>query len=247
MKSWPIGIGFSLGVASAAADPFFARYDANEVYPEDAGWSRFRYDPSGLQRRTLNEGILTLDDTASDQIYDFYSMRDSALSLGPGEQLLVTWRMQTLVDTWELDNRSDVALGVVGPSGTFVHLNLGTDRVAHDENRNNPDAEVVAFFAPLEYHTFAFATPDYQNFTLSVDGIEAFSGIFPAGGIPTDAGAFFGDFVVGASSIAEWDFIEIAVVPEVSSSLMTLSIGLLSFRRGRLEHRSTLCGVPVHG
>ncbi|MCC6358416.1 MAG: hypothetical protein IT450_06720 [Phycisphaerales bacterium] len=206
------------------------------MYPDDAGWSRRTDDPDGLQRRTLDNGILTLDGTASRQISDVYEVHDSRLALQPGERLVVTWRLRTLVDTFEEDNRSDVSFFVATPYYTGLVLHLGADRVAYNEDVSAPDAEVVSYFTPLEFHTFVLASEDYQTFSLSVDGAAAFSGIFSEGGVVVPR-LGFGDGYFGFSSLSEWDFVEVSIVPEPSiAGLAIASVGLV-FRR-----RANQCG-----
>lgn len=221
----------SLFLAPVLADPFVLRYDASEVYPEDAGWARRTDDPAGLEQRILDNGILTLDGTASPQIADVYEVHDPALTLRPGERLVLTWRMRTLVNTFDADNHSDVAVYIATPFYTGVELYLGTDRIAYNGDVANPDAETVSFFSEFEYHTFGLRSEDYQNFSLTVDGIPAFSGIFSEGGVVVPRVAF-GDSTFGFSSLSEWDFVEVAVVPESSSAVMGLAVcGLLIRRR----------------
>lgn len=209
------------GIQHACADQFRLRYDGDEVYPEDAGWSRRVDDPDGLEQRSLDNGILRLDGTASPQIADVYEIHDSRLTLQPGERLTVEWRMRTLVNTFHEDNRSDVSFFVATPFHTGLLLHLGTDRVAYNEDTTDPDADVVSLFRPGDFHSFLLDTYDYQSFSLQVDGSPAFSGVFSEGAVLVPR-LGFGDGYFGFSSLSEWDYVEVTIVPEPGTACLIL-------------------------
>lgn len=212
-------------VSAASADPFYLRYDADETFPEQEGWTRYWSDPDGTLIRTVEHGIFRLDTRASTAIFDLYELVSQAFILDPGEELHVTWRMQTLetqVDWYW----SDVLLGVVNADHAFARLFLGPDFVSADERPPLGPERLYEFQGGIP-HTFAFVSTDMLEYDLYVDGVHAFRGLFEGYAWRECPRIAFGDAVTGRSSLSEWDYLEVAVIPEPSGLGLFVGLALL--------------------
>jgi hypothetical protein len=220
------------GAVSARADPFYLRYDADEVYPEDAGWTRYWQDPSGAEKRSLEDGWLTLDTRDSYSIFDSYYVRSSAFELRPGEQLQVSWRMQMLETDFVGGWKTDVTVFVSNGDSQYVQLCLAPDYVA-EEGYGMEEPDNYFAFEPGVAHDFLFASSDMEHFELHVDGEFAFSGVFLWDALIGANVVAFGDAWIGLRSLSQWDYVEVAVVPEPPTLVVSCVLGTtaLCFRR----------------
>ncbi|MGD8452760.1 MAG: hypothetical protein PVJ57_13150 [Phycisphaerae bacterium] len=212
------------GAVSARADPFYLRYDADEVYPEDAGWERNLYDPGGLAKRSLDAGWLTLDTRGSYAIWDMYYVHSTAFGLRSAEQLRVSWRMQTLETDFVGGWNTDVDVFISNGDSEYVQLFLAPDYVAHTEyGMEEPDHYVA--LEPGVAHSFLFTSSDMQEFELHVDGTFAFSGVFLWNALAGPNRVSFGDKAIGLRSLSQWDYVEVAVVPEPATLVVSCMLG----------------------
>ncbi|MGD8453210.1 MAG: hypothetical protein PVJ57_15435 [Phycisphaerae bacterium] len=200
------------GAVSARADPFYLRYDADEVYPEDAGWERHTTDPYGLLERSLADGILTIDSRRSAYITDWYDREIAELELAPGEELRFTWRVNILEADTD-DGDSDTNVAVSNASAQYVKLFLAPTFVAANEDGVS-GPEHIYELAQQGWHTFLLSSFDMLHYDLFVDNTYAFSGDFTRHLIPGPNRVSFGDTFIGLTSRSAWDFVEIQVVPE---------------------------------
>src|SRR5262245_25903419 len=79
-----------LEAVAAEATPYWVAYEGDD-FPESAGWTRYWYEPMPSSR-SVSEGVLTLDSSASQWTYDFYRIQ-RMLNPGPGEVFLASWRL----------------------------------------------------------------------------------------------------------------------------------------------------------
>ncbi|MGD8454305.1 MAG: PEP-CTERM sorting domain-containing protein [Phycisphaerae bacterium] len=221
---------------AARADPFYLRYDADEVYPEDAGWERHGIDPHGLVVRTLGSGILTIDSRASLALTDWYLREIPELEIQDGEQLRVTWRMRTFETQTEWF-QSDVVLAVSNAESEYVEFFLGPDFIAVNED-GLVGPEQLYLYSAETWHTFQMISDDAQAYTLLVDGEYAFDGTFTRHLSAGPNLAAFGDAIYGRSSLSSWDYIEFEVVPEPTSALLVAAAGAVSCAMNRRERRT---------
>ena len=206
---------------AARADPFYLRYDADEVYPEDAGWERHTTDPYGLLVRDLDSGNFTSDSRASPYISDFYRRDLGDLGPDPGEIVTVTWRMRV---PWAdaSDYEADPAVLISNGSSEYVQFFVGMDFVAVNED-GLLGPEHLYEFEPRQWRTFSFVSADLEHCELYVDGAFAFTGQFSRHYIGGPNRVSFGDTFIGFASLSEWDYLEVAVAPEAASAPLVLT------------------------
>lgn len=217
--------------ASAEAGPFSLRYDADKAYPEDTGWDRQLYDPDGMLQRTIGNGLLTLDTTGSMLTMDAYQVATPRLVPAAGETLTATWRVMVPF-TGGFPGASEVSVILVNPALEYVEIHIGQDHVEEDRYRLGW-TEGFALISPALFHTYALKTVDFQNYDFFVDGTLAFSSDFHWQALGKGPKAAFGDFFIGGTtSIASWDYVEVAVTPEAHSMwIMTVLVGLVQLRK----------------
>lgn len=228
--------GFSLVVVVAtgtiaSADPFHIRYEAFDAFPEEDGWARLYSDVDGTTRRTVSGNVFRLDTSEDPLSYDFYRLASQMLAPSIGERLVVTWSMRTLFNDGE-GGRSDVTLTVVTLNHMFVELRLGATSVLQVGERGvQPDRS--ASVRGGEFNEFRLESADMQHYELFVNSQPAFTGEFFGYAWGETPRVSFGDTYVGLSSISEWRFVDVAVVPESHTSVMFVlgSLGI-AFRVG---------------
>ena len=213
-------------VSPARGDPFFLRYDADN-FPEKAGWERYTYDPEGGLIRTVEDGIFTIDSRRSAYTADFYHRHVPAIELNLGEELRLEWRMRTLETdtTWK---RTDVVVGIGNLEEEFVEIYLAPDYVAVNED-GIEWPEHVYEFGQDQWHTFLFTSTDMQEFDLFVDGDFAFHGQFTRHWLLGPNRVSFGDVVTGRTSLSEWDYVQVSVLPEAASGTLALASLAMAF------------------
>jgi hypothetical protein len=223
-----------LGANLARADPFYLRYDATETFPEQDGWTRYGQDPEGLERRSLEDGWLTLDTRDSYSIMDYYAVRSSALDLEPGEQLRVAWRSQTLETDMDDGFWTDTGVYLTNAAAEYVDLHVATDFVAHGGYASDGKPDHRLWFESGIPHTYVLTSNDMHVFRLDVDGELAFSGDFVYSAAMGPNGVCFGDACIGLRSLSTWDYFEVEVIPEPGAlalgCLAAISVGFTTRR-----------------
>ncbi|MCG3129112.1 MAG: hypothetical protein CHACPFDD_04021 [Phycisphaerae bacterium] len=207
----------------AAADPYYLRYDADGVFPEESGWTRY-YDDAGVEKRSIEEGVLSLDTTGALEIFDLYEVVIPALNLKSGESLRVSWRMQTVDTNAEFPN-SDVSVAIVNERGAFAGFYIASSYLIEFRYLLGYD-ELHVPIAPGEFHTYEFASFDMETYDLYVDSQLAISGEFHDFAWRDAPRVGFGDSVTGYTSVSLWDRVEVSVTPEPASLVVLLVLGL---------------------
>jgi len=231
-----------LGAASGARGALFWRTWEGYKYPEQELWQRFAR--GGGAERTLSNGMLTLDGTASGAIVDEYYW-ETPLIVAPGQYFRAAWRMRV----------EDVE----GPTGDPAFAVTADDHggvfLIYDDGAiySLLEAAWICNFAPGVFHKYSFTSPDMVTYDLRIDGQLAYSGHF-LGPSPT-SGVCWGDCGEGASSLSVWDYVRFGVVsacapawgghvsrgsndiqlgnvPEPSAGLLLGSVGLAAIGLG---------------
>jgi hypothetical protein len=211
-------IGGALG-ASARADQYWVSYDAGSgLFPEDDGWTRTIY--GGGDERWFQGGALVLDGRASIDISDFYR-QDLASLPGAGEVFRMDWRLR--VD--EVEGFADPWVSINASGYGTVGLRYSTDGIY------SMCESVWIPFAPGVFHEFSFTSADLATYTLTIDGVPAYTGQF-VGPWPYSY-VCWGDGTQGASSLAAWSSVGFGNVPEPSASLILGSAALALAWQGR--------------
>jgi len=224
-----VGLCTMVLATGAQGDPFYMRYDADKYFPDEEGWNRYFSDPGGQIKREIDHGIFRLDTRASYDIFDFYRIRSYALDLRPGEELQLTWRMQT-IETQSEGWKSDIAVMVTNADWAHAQFFIAPDFVS--ANVLGGDPEHLYLLDPKSAHTFGFATNDMRGYELFVDGAFAFRGKFLGYSWNGPFRVSFGDVITGRTSLSEWDFVEIRVTPDPSSAGL-LVLGATAMRGKR--------------
>ncbi|MBU0638068.1 MAG: hypothetical protein KKB50_04325 [Planctomycetes bacterium] len=207
--------------ATAAADPFYLRYDPDEGrFPEQEGWGRYWDDPEDKLIRSVDNGVFRLDTRGSVAISDLYEAVSDAFILEPEEELHVRWRMET-VETGTFMETADVVVGIVNKDSEAVEFFLAPDFVSVDVVPP-PGAEHFYTIEPGVVHSYEFVTPDMWEYDLYVDDQFAFHGAFDGYAWRECPRIGFGDAIRGLSSLSEWEYVEIAVVPEPGTWVLAL-------------------------
>ncbi|MBU0638067.1 MAG: hypothetical protein KKB50_04320 [Planctomycetes bacterium] len=220
-----------LSTPVAQADPFYLRYDPHEGrFPEQEGWGRYWSDPEDKLIRSVDNGVFRLDTRGSAYIWDTYEAISSAFILGPAEELRVRWRMHTL-ETDADYGRSDVVLIVINEAGAYAEVFLAAEYVSEDEILGGT-AEHFWPIDPALAHTYDFVSTDMLAYDLYVDGQHAFQGQFHDYAWRPKPRIAFGDAIVGYTSLSEWEYVEIEVIPEPNTALTLLlaTMGIVRIR-----------------
>jgi hypothetical protein len=186
--------------------------------------------------RELDSGSLRLDTRASISLADWYNFQAAPPVLLPGESLNVHWCMRTLFTQTDY-LRSDVLVYVQTGDSGYVEFYLGPDYVSEDGGHGGYPEHFYPHYGYPTYDPpeFLFTTTDMQEYDLFVNGTLAFHGTFHN---PTPSEIFsvgFGDVIIGKSSLSEWDYVDVQVVPEadglVSMVLAGFTVALMADRR----------------
>jgi len=78
------------GFPVATAEQYWIAWEGDD-FPENEGWTR--YTRAGGAERSLEDGTLILDGTASTEIVDIYYIQTGVVP-DPGEQFLLDWRLR---------------------------------------------------------------------------------------------------------------------------------------------------------
>ena len=213
----------AVGSLPASAEEFYLRYDGND-FPENEGWERWFSDPGGQIKREIDNGVFRLDTRASTAIYDAYVMQSEALDLLPGEELRMSWRMET-IETQTPYWLSDVLVGLTNADAAYAEFSIAPGFIREGDLPGGDPAHLYLFDAGVP-HTFSFVTADMQEYDLFVDDEFAFHGGFHDNAAVGPLHAWFGDGAIGLSSLSEWDWVEIAVVPEPHAGLLLVVGGV---------------------
>jgi hypothetical protein len=196
------------------AEPFWISYDAAcGQFPEEVGWTRHTHEGGAV--RSLADGVLTLDSTASSMICDYYEM-DHAITPEPGETFVAEWRVCVSQQSgfWEALTclRADDG-GVVLFGYTQDHMR------SWYETWSVP-------FDPTVFHTYRVESGDMYNYSLWIDDAHVHDGVFDRPGPPIPW-VLFGDVSYGTTpcvSLTEWNYFGFGVVPEPSSLMLALAL-----------------------
>jgi hypothetical protein len=207
------------------ADTYWVAYEGND-FPENEGWLRTYGDgtfpPTDQPDRWLENGELIISTARDPSLWEYYSR----ILLDPevGETFEAEWRVRTEILSGPHDN------GVV-----FARW----DPPGHVSFRLRPDGLLVAtddVVIPLDetvYHDFRFASADMSSYSLWIDGMEVYDGVFDNNSLLHGYTAF-GAGTQGASSISHWDHFRYGVVPEPATAVAYVSgLVLLGGARGR--------------
>lgn len=208
-----------MSLSAAGADEFYLRYDAEGGFPEEQGWSRRYDDTAGEIVRELRDGIFVDDTRSSIENFDLYEIWPKELNLNEGETLEITWRMRTL-ETDDSALRSDVAVSIANSSNRYAQFFLAADFVS--EHWVNGRMKNVYGIAGGAFHTYRFVSNDMSRYELFVNDEFAFADSFHD--VADGPRVAFGDTISGRSSLAEWDFVEVNVIPEPTSGLALLAL-----------------------
>lgn len=217
--------------ARARADQIIAHYDGEETFPEQQGWERYWSDPQGVLRRTIQDGAFRLDTSGSLEIFDVYMAPFDVSQVEQGEQVRLRWRMATL-QTDAGAGRSDVSVALLNEFGEYVQLYLAPAYVSENLYLLGDSS----LYYPLEYgapHDFELIS-DLRRYALSVNGVFAFSGALHGSALLPGPRVTFGDTLIGATSVSEWNYFEAVIVPEGKSALVTIGF-LVSVLRRRIR------------
>jgi hypothetical protein len=200
-------------VSGAAAEQFWCEYDPSSgLYPEECGWDRLVM--GGGDQRSLDGGVLTLDSSAGPGVIDCYGI-SHPVDLGPGESFVVEWRLR-------VDEVDGAAHPPVKPAITVGFNGYGWATFAYAEGSLSSELESTWIdFDPYVFHDYSLTTSDLLTYTLSIDGSVAHSGrlVTPCFNSAVD----WGDKATGATSVSEWDYVRLGVVPEPSGALLITS------------------------
>jgi hypothetical protein len=138
--------------------------------------------------------------------------------------------MRTTFDTSTIPEASDVVMMVINADDAYAQLYLREDSVV-----NYPDlpAPYIAYpVSPGAFHEYRMIA-DMTSYQLYVDGQFAFSDVFHGWSWTPGTKVVFGDSYIGAASVSEWDYIDVAVVPEAANGCVLLAGVILAGARRR--------------
>ncbi len=220
--------GVGLLAVPVRAEPWWLAWEG-ETWPEDSGWLRTTY--GGGDERSLHDGVMTLDGRASIDSSDFYRTYHS-LSLDPGQTFVMEWRLRVLAVS-----------GFADPGVSALSEGNGVVFLWYTENSiySMLEGEWVPF-VPGVFHDYWLMSTDMRNYTLLIDSQPAYQGQFVSSGGPSEVD--WGDVTQGASSLSDWDYFRVGIVPEAPTGLLVGFVGLVgtvlrSRREGMICDRQT--------
>lgn len=222
MRNRLIGLALAMGASCAAAraSPYWIAYEGDE-FPENAGWTRHNFG-DGPAVRSIADGIFTIDSLWSPNISDFYEI-DRQMNPDPGELFVAEWRLRVVEEYGSPLSGGDAIVAVAGDEGNDLGLEYRVDEI-----HSTYDSWIIPI-EPLIFHDYRLTTADMVNYSFYIDGTLALAGTFEPATLNVSFFAF-GDGVNGRRSLTEWDYVRFGVVPEASSGLGLLGLGLLAAR-----------------
>lgn len=216
----------------ASADPVSIVYEGDD-FPENVGWQRFTQ--YGGSQRSLSDGVLTLNSLSSREIADYYQqpwLRDPQ----PGEIFVAELRVRVNEEKLFPENGMVIARA---ERHSYLEILIGYDSLVI-----LPRFAVIPI-SPKSWHTLMLYSREMQSYTLFIDGAIAYTGVFETETLNQGFCAF-GDGVVGASSRTEWDYARFLIVPEPSSLVGLVVLGLFAWRRTSTRHNvRALCALAL--
>ena len=219
MKPVIIAIGLAAFLAAPAwPGQYFVGYEANGVYPEAEGWTRYATNDGAT--RYFQDGALVLDDAGNTTVTDAYAWyRPGQLDPGPGEVFSAQWRL--CVDQSQAP--FDPIIGVFSDERRAAEVGISWNSI------HIPGAGFVATFEPGIFHEYEFRSTDMLTFDLYVDGGLVFSGEFTAPALNTSFVAW-GEAAVGVASRTRWDYFRFSVTPEPCTVWLALAASLMRLK-----------------
>jgi hypothetical protein len=183
---------------AARGAPYWDTWEGNN-YPEMSFWQRTVQ--GGGAARTLEDGVMVLDGTASPDIADDY-WKGGLPILQPGEVFKASWRLR--VDDVQFGPDPIVAFATPSANGNV--------QFRYWENRVCFPLEDWAWvpIAPGVFHEYSLVSTDMSTYKLYVDGQLAHVGQFL---LYSDlSGLLWGDGTTGAASASTWDYVRYGIL-----------------------------------
>ncbi len=245
-----IGLLLLAGSVSAFGTPYWIDYEADNPahhFPEQEGWTRIwgnwqgQFHGTGAVR-TLHDGMLTYDSLYDDGVYDFSKMtRPGQMNPGPGEVFVCEWRLR-VNETHGFMDPGDPGIGFSSDDAWQFGYEFTRDRI-----RSVFENYLEIPFTPGVFHDYQIVSPDIRIYTLYIDSVIAHEGTLDHRF--STSRIVWGDFVQGATSVHDWEYVRFGVTPEPGSFCLLCLLGAgCVCRRG--SHRRRLNGsgrrVMVH-
>lgn len=209
--------------ALAVAEEYWIAYEGND-FPENEGWTRVHGEIPA--ERWIEDGKLFIDGRRDRRIYDFAEMTfDGTLDPEPGETFLLRWRL----NIHEVNGLDDPGIGLTSNEVAPDEFYRVGFTFSEDTIMSAFEPGVSAMFEPGVFHRFELRSSDMRSYQLYIDGELRIEGVFCEVFGPTRVN--WGDFVMGFTSLAEWDYVRFGVVPEPSSYAYALALLALLRRR----------------
>jgi hypothetical protein len=221
MLSFTVAVLLVPGIASA--EQYWIAYEGND-FPENVGWRRHYGNENGPYEggaeRWIEDGVFVLDSLRHHQIYDFYDIERS-IDPGPGEVFVAEWRVSVEESIPEYD--VGVSITRDDPPG-FVLFRLRQDEVYIWTEG------VSISLGESGFHTYRLESCDMQSYSLVVDDVIMYYGMFDPRTFSTSR-VSFGDNTQGARSLSRWDYLRFGVVPEPGTVVLLGACALIACRR----------------
>ncbi len=204
--------------SAAGATPYWIAWEGTD-WPENQGWTR-SYNNNG-DLRSLHLGVMTLDGVSMPGGSDSYSIaRPGATDPDPGELFLMQWRLRVV----EVPaNRYDPMVGVLSDDGWIVLITYSMSRFVL------PNESITLIdFEPGLFHSYELRSADMRTYHLFVDDVLVRVGAFTS--VVTQSKVAWGDGGVPTSSVSDWDYFRVGVVPEPSSAMTVALFGVVAAR-----------------
>jgi hypothetical protein len=211
-------LAFMLAIA-ARAEEYWIAYEGND-FPENVGW--YRVYAAGGAQRSIQDGILVLDGSASVSINDLYGMPRASIDPGPNEQFRSEWRCA--ID--QLVGTRDPGIAVFSDQS----WGLGFTWSRHFIRSGFEFVDIPFEFVGM--HEFVLTSTDMRQYQLFADGDLLREGNFVQ--VASRSTVTWGDSVEGAASVSRWDYVRFGVVPEPATAVAYVSgLVLLGGARAR--------------
>ncbi len=199
-RRWLLLMGCMLGPGGIASGSLYWDAWEGNNYPEQSFWHRTIQ--GGGAERTLVDGTLVLDGTASPDIADDYWKSGLPLP-GTGEVFKALWRLR--VDVVEYNPDPIVSILTPSPNGN-VEIHYWEDKVYFPN-----EGWTWVPIQPGIFHEYALVSWDMmQTYKLYIDGSLAHEGQFLF--YSDISGIAWGDGCTGAASASVWDYFRYGIV-----------------------------------